>query len=124
MHEALKRGFNFCLVGFGVGVLANASFVIKGTNNVGKGLNNVIMNSTSSINGDIDYVNENSGINKIRNQYFDMALYKPYLIMNYGTVNEDKIKQKGKNRIDDILDVKVNSKSDQEKIRDIIEKMK
>ncbi|HCZ0474487.1 TPA: hypothetical protein O2I47_000921 [Staphylococcus aureus] len=123
MHEALKRGFLiFCLVGFGVGVLANASFVIKGTNNVGKGLNNVIMNSTSSINGDIDYVNENSGINKIRNQYFDMALYKPYLIMNYGTVNEDKIKQKGKNRIDDILDVKVNSKSDQEKIRDIIEK--
>ncbi|HCY1617220.1 TPA: hypothetical protein O1G92_002761, partial [Staphylococcus aureus] len=123
MHEALKRGFLiFCLIGFGVGVLANASFVIKGTNNVGKGLNNVIMNSTSSINGDIDYVNENSGINKIRNQYFDMALYKPYLIMNYGTVNEDKIKQKGKNRIDDILDVKVNSKSDQEKIRDIIEK--
>ena len=54
------------------------------------------MNSTSSINGDIDYVNENSGINKIRNQYFDMALYKPYLIMNYGTVNEDKIKNKGK----------------------------
>lgn len=123
MHEALKRGFLiFCLIGFGVGVLANASFVIKGTNNVGKGLNNVIMNSTSSINGDVDYVNENSGVNKIRNQYFDMTLYKPYLIMNYGTVNEEKIKNKGKKRIDDILDIKVNSKSDQEKIEDIIEK--
>ncbi|EZT79171.1 CD3337/EF1877 family mobilome membrane protein, partial [Staphylococcus aureus] len=38
MAEALKRGFLiFCLIGFGVGVLANASFIIKGTNNVGKG---------------------------------------------------------------------------------------
>ncbi|UMT78662.1 hypothetical protein ML436_02735 [Staphylococcus roterodami] len=117
MHEALKRGFLiFCLIGFGVGVLANASFVIKGTNNVGKGLNNVIMNSTSSINGDIDYVNENSGINKIRNQYFDMALYKPYLIMNYGTVNEEKIKQKGKNRIDDILNIKVKDEKTEKEV--------
>ena len=123
MHEALKRGFLiFCLIGFGVGVLANASFVIKGTNNVGKGLNNVIMNSTSSINGDIDYVNENSGINKIRNQYFDMALYKPYLIMNYGTVNEDKIKNKGKNRIDNILDVKVKDEKTEKEVKYKIDK--
>ncbi|HDF0610409.1 TPA: hypothetical protein PEC17_002598 [Staphylococcus aureus] len=121
MHEALKRGFLiFCLIGFGVGVLANASFVIKGTNNVGKGLNNVIMNSTSSINGDIDYVNENSGVNKIRNQYFDMALYKPYLIMNYGTVNEEEIKNKGKNRIDDILDIKVKDKKSDEDLKKIV----
>ncbi|MCT2557163.1 hypothetical protein N2034_13455, partial [Staphylococcus aureus] len=117
MHESLNRGFLiFCLIGFGVGVLANASFVIKGTNNVGKGLNNVIMNSTSSINGDIDYVNENSGINKIRNQYFDMALYKPYLIMNYGTVNEEKIKNKGKNRIDDILGIKVKDEKTEKEV--------
>ncbi|HDP5859499.1 TPA: hypothetical protein P6V18_001225 [Staphylococcus aureus] len=116
MNEALKRGFLiFCLIGFGVGVLANASYVIKGTNNVGKGLNNIIMNSTSSINGDVDYVNENSGINKIRNQYFDITLYKPYLIMNYGTVNEASIKKKDKKRIDDILDIKVKDKDTQGK---------
>lgn len=122
MHEALKRGFLiFCLIGFGVGVLANASFVIKGTNNVGKGLNNVIMNSTSSINGDIDYVNENSGVNKIRNQYFDMALYKPYLIMNYGTVNEDKIKNKGKKRIDNILDIKVKDEKTEKEVKEKID---
>ncbi|HDD0305404.1 TPA: hypothetical protein O9439_001559 [Staphylococcus aureus] len=115
MAEALKRGFLiFCLIGFGVGVLANASFIIKGTNNVGKGLNNVIMNSTSAINGNVDYVNENSGINKIRNQYFDMTLYKPYLIMNYGTVNEEAIKKKDNKRIDNILDIKVTDKKTQQ----------
>ncbi|HDJ3668554.1 TPA: hypothetical protein PQB63_002613, partial [Staphylococcus aureus] len=116
MAEALKRGFLiFCLIGFGVGVLANASFIIKGTNNVGKGLNNVIMNSTSAINGNVDYTNENSGINKIRNQYFDITLYKPYLIMNYGTVNEDAIKKKDNKRIDDILDIKVKDKDSESK---------
>ena len=120
-QEALKRAFLiFCLVGFGIGILANASNVIKVTNNIGKGLNNVIMNSTSSINDHVDYENESSGLNKIRNQYFDMTLYKPYLIMNYGTVNEEKIKAKNKKRIDDILDIKVTKKADEEKIKDII----
>ncbi|HDE7762627.1 TPA: hypothetical protein PDZ75_002824, partial [Staphylococcus aureus] len=127
MAEALKRGFLiFCLIGFGVGVLANASFIIKGTNNVGKGLNNVIMNSTSAINGNVDYVNENSGINKIRNQYFDMTLYKPYLIMNYGTVNEETIKKKDNKRIDNILDIKVKDKKTQQdrdsKVKDEVTK--
>ncbi|HBI9153873.1 TPA: hypothetical protein I2170_RS14235, partial [Staphylococcus aureus] len=78
-------------------------------------LNNVIMNSTSAINGNVDYTNENSGINKIRNQYFDITLYKPYLIMNYGTVNEDAIKKKDNKRIDDILDIKVKDKDSESK---------
>ncbi|WP_158177221.1 CD3337/EF1877 family mobilome membrane protein [Staphylococcus aureus] len=121
MQEALRRGFLiFALIGIGIGVLGNAGTVIKGTNNVGKGLNNVIMNSTSALGGDVDYVNENSGINKIRNQYFDMTLYKPYLIMNYGTVNESKIKEKGKNRIDDILSIRVNKESEQKEVENII----
>ncbi|WP_215388235.1 CD3337/EF1877 family mobilome membrane protein [Staphylococcus aureus] len=123
MQEALRRGFLiFALIGIGVGVLSNASTVIKGTNNVGKGLNNVIMNSTSALGGDVDYVNENSGINKIRNQYFDMTLYKPYLIMNYGTVNEDSIKKKSKERIDNILDIKVKDESSEKRLKDKIDK--
>ncbi|WPF96931.1 hypothetical protein SE116_11495 [Staphylococcus aureus] len=117
VQEALRRGFLiFALIGIGVGVLGNAGSVIKGTNNVGKGLNNVIMNSTSALGGDVDYVNENSGINKIRNQYFDMTLYKPYLIMNYGTVNEESIKKKSKERIDNILDIKVKDKDSETKL--------
>ncbi|WP_046838231.1 CD3337/EF1877 family mobilome membrane protein, partial [Staphylococcus succinus] len=104
VREALRRGFLiFCLIGFGVGILANAGSIIRGTNAIGKDLNNIIMNSTSSINGNIDYVNENSGLNNIRNQYFDMTIYRTYLVMNYGTVNEKEIKEKGKDRIDDIL---------------------
>ncbi|HDH6082991.1 MULTISPECIES: CD3337/EF1877 family mobilome membrane protein [Staphylococcus] len=122
MQEALKRGvLIFALIGIGVGVLGNASSVIRGTNNVGKSLNNVIMNSTSAIGGDVDYQNENSGINKIRNQYFDMTLYKPYLIMNYGTVNEDSIKQKSKERIDNILDIKIKDKESENSLKEKID---
>lgn len=103
-REALKRAFLImCLIGFGVGILANAGNIIRGTNNIGKDLNNIIMNSTSSIDGNIDYIHENSGMNHIRNQLFDMTIYRTYLVMNYGTVDEKEIKAKGKDRIDNIL---------------------
>ncbi|PTJ92261.1 CD3337/EF1877 family mobilome membrane protein [Staphylococcus simulans] len=121
-REAIKRGFLiFCLVGFGVGILANAGTIIRGTNNLGKDLNNIIMNSTSSIDGNVDYLNENSGMNHIRNQYFDMTVYRTYLVMNYGTVNEKDIKAKGKDRIDNILKEDF-SKDGKEKIDNIIKK--
>ncbi|MDG4943475.1 hypothetical protein OSX66_06165 [Staphylococcus agnetis] len=121
-RETIKRGFLiFCLVGFGVGILANAGTIIRGTNNLGKDLNNIIMNSTSSIDGNVDYLNENSGMNHIRNQYFDMTVYRTYLVMNYGTVNEEDIKAKGKDRIDNILKEDF-SKDGKEKIDNIIKK--
>ncbi|WP_239733432.1 hypothetical protein [Mammaliicoccus sp. J-M41] len=105
-REALKRGFLiFCLIGFGVGVLANAAPIIKGTNNIGKEINNIVLNSTTAINGDVDYVNENSGMNKIRNQYFNMTIYRTYLMMNYDTVNEKEIKKKNEERVDNLLDL-------------------
>ncbi|HDI8266994.1 TPA: hypothetical protein PPA27_002767, partial [Staphylococcus aureus] len=44
-----------------------------------------------------------SGMNHIRNQLFDMTIYRTYLVMNYGTVDEKEIKAKGKDRIDNIL---------------------
>lgn len=119
-REALKRAFLiFCLVGFGIGVLGNASWIMQGTNNVGKSFSNVIMNSTSSINGDVDYVHEMSGLNKIRNQYFDMTIYNTYLMMNYDTVNVDDIKKENKKRIDDILDQKMNKKGE-DKVNELI----
>nr|MBO8492380.1 hypothetical protein [Staphylococcus aureus] len=34
---------------------------------------------------------------------FDMTIYRTYLVMNYGTVDEKEIKAKGKDRIDNIL---------------------
>ncbi|EPW8778124.1 CD3337/EF1877 family mobilome membrane protein, partial [Staphylococcus aureus] len=121
-REALKRAFLImCLIGFGVGILANAGNIIRGTNNIGKDLNNIIMNSTSSIDGNIDYIHENSGMNHIRNQLFDMTIYRTYLVMNYGTVDEKEIKAKGKDRIDNILKQDF-SKKGEEKTKEIIEK--
>ncbi|SCT28392.1 CD3337/EF1877 family mobilome membrane protein [Staphylococcus caeli] len=119
-REALKRGFLiFCLVGFGVGILGNAGSIIKGTNNIGKDINNIVMNSTTAINDNVDYVNENSGMNKIRNQYFNMTIYRTYLMMNYDTVNEQKIKEKNKKRVGDLLKLEPN-KDNEDDIEDII----
>lgn len=121
-REALKRAFLiFCLVGFGIGVLGNASWIMQSTNNLGKSFSNVIMNSTSSINGDVDYVHEMSGLNKIRNQYFDMTVYNTYLMMNYDTVNVDDIKKENKKRVDDILDKKLD-KDGEDEVDDIVKK--
>ena len=89
-REALKSVFNYVFDWFCVGILANAGNIIRGTNNIGKDLNNIIMNSTSSIDGNIDYIHENSGMNHIRNQLFDMTIYRTYLVMNYGTVDEKR----------------------------------
>ncbi|HDE8874442.1 TPA: hypothetical protein PD474_001431 [Staphylococcus aureus] len=119
-REALKRGFLiFCLIGFGVGVLGNASSIIKGTNNIGKDINNIVMNSTTAINDNVDYINENAGMNKIRNQYFNMTIYRTYLMMNYDTVNEENIKEKNKKRVDDLLKLEPSEKNE-DKIEDLI----
>ena len=41
-----------CLIGFGVGILARIQVILRrGTNNIGEDLNNIIMDSTSSIGG-------------------------------------------------------------------------
>ncbi|MWU72811.1 CD3337/EF1877 family mobilome membrane protein [Staphylococcus aureus] len=125
-REALKRAFLiFCLVGFGVGVLGNAGNIIRMSNGIGKDFNNVIMNSTTSINQNVDYKNEESGMNYIRNQFFDMTIYRTYLMMNYGSVDENQIKDKGKDRIDNILklDFSKNSEKDlKEKVKFEVEK--
>ncbi|MCL9747036.1 hypothetical protein M5Z05_11350, partial [Staphylococcus aureus] len=114
-REALKRAFLiFCLVGFGVGVLGNAGNIIRMSNGIGKDFNNVIMNSTTSINQNVDYKNEESGMNYIRNQFFDMTIYRTYLMMNYGSVDENQIKDKGKERIDNILKLDFDKKSEKQ----------
>lgn len=119
-REALKRGFLiFCLIGFGVGVLGNASSIIKGTNNIGKDINNIVMNSTTAINDNVDYINENAGMNKIRNQYFNMTIYRTYLMMNYDTVNEQNIKKKNKERVDNLLKLEPSEKNE-EKINRLV----
>lgn len=114
-REALKRAFLIiCLIGFGVGVLGNAGTIIRVSNSLGQDLNNIVMNSTSSINQDVDYKNSQSGVNHIRNEFFDMTVYRTYLMMNYGSVDENAIKEKGKERIDDVLKLDFGKKSDKD----------
>ncbi|MFP4928116.1 CD3337/EF1877 family mobilome membrane protein, partial [Staphylococcus pseudintermedius] len=114
-REALKRAFLIiCLIGFGVGVLGNAGTIIRASNSLGQDLNNIVMNSTSSINQGVDYKNSQSGVNHIRNEFFDMTVYRTYLMMNYGSVDENAIKEKGKDRIDNILKLDFSKKSEKD----------
>ena len=64
-------------------------------------------------------------MNHIRNQLFDMTIYRTYLVMNYGTVDEKEIKAKGKDRIDNILKLDYDKKSEKELddiVKDEVEK--
>ncbi|MEC0723126.1 hypothetical protein P8882_23260 [Bacillus haynesii] len=44
----------------------------------------------------------------LRNQYFDISVYKPYLTMNYGTTDEAKLTKDDKDRITNLLEYKLN----------------
>lgn len=46
----------------------------------------------------------------LRNQYFDISVYKPYLTMNYGTTDEAKLTKDDKDRITNLLEYKLNKR--------------
>ena len=115
--------------------MANASFLIKSMNAIsnetqgylvdaGNGLLEVFENDREGVYAGINDIDENNKLNGalsvMRNVYFDLALKRPYLLINYGTTqekninNNDKIKDLGfgfdqYNRVDRMLAFKLNS---------------
>ncbi|MBJ8031249.1 CD3337/EF1877 family mobilome membrane protein [Bacillus cereus group sp. N21] len=57
----------------------------------------------------------------LRNTYFDLVVYKSYLLMNYGTPDEKKILKEDKNRIKNLLEYKTNKDGYKEREK-IVEK--
>ncbi|MEM4997439.1 hypothetical protein WKH56_33125 [Priestia sp. SB1] len=106
----------------------NAGFYLKAMNSLSDASQVVIMKTgTPLADADIKPGKELEGsVTLLRNNFFDLAVYRPYLLMNYGTTNEKTINKKqnvkkdSRNRIDELLALK-NSKEGYEKKKEIVQ---
>lgn len=128
--ESIRKFLLFIIVLVVAGYwIANASFLIKSMNaisnetqgylvNAGNGLLEIFENDREGVYSAINDIDEddklNGAMSVMRNVYFDLALKRPYLLINYGTTeendinNNDKVKDLGfgfdqYNRVDRML---------------------
>ncbi|MFE6919399.1 CD3337/EF1877 family mobilome membrane protein, partial [Streptomyces rubiginosohelvolus] len=88
-----------------------AGWFLKAMNNVSSEVQGLIMKSGTLFNDERDIAQGEElegSIALLRNQYFDIAVYKPYLNMNYGMTDESKITKDDKDRITKLLEYKLN----------------
>ncbi|WP_303447813.1 hypothetical protein [Oceanobacillus profundus] len=134
--ESIRKFLLFIIVLVVAGYwMANASFLIKSMNAIsnetqgylvdaGNDLLEIFENDREGVYAGINNIDENDKLNGalsvMRNVYFDLALKRPYLLINYGTTeqkdinNNDKVKDLGfgfdqYNRVDRMLAFKLNS---------------
>ncbi|MBW7635126.1 hypothetical protein K1I48_16855 [Bacillus licheniformis] len=133
--EAMRRSILFLVVLIiGGWYMSNAGYVMKALNALSVEAQGKLLNAGNGLLGiakDEGRFVEASNIEKgkemegtiavMRNLYFDLALKKPYMIVNFGEANEKKINEKGRddkggmNRVDKLLSYKLSS--DGEKAR-------
>lgn len=101
-------------LGMFVGIFVLATFffnhggtVIKEFNAVNNNTQASVLNVGTFITGMSDEIPEDQtkeGVTAmIRNTYFNLAVLRPYLLMNYGTTNEEALLKDDPNRLDNIL---------------------
>ncbi|MGV7002512.1 CD3337/EF1877 family mobilome membrane protein [Priestia megaterium] len=106
----------------------NSSFYLKAMNSLSNATQVVIMKTgTPLANADIPAGKELEGsVALLRNNFFDLAVYRPYLLMNYGTTNEKTIlkkqndKKDKRDRIEELLALK-QTKEGYEKKKEIVQ---
>ncbi|WP_415617026.1 CD3337/EF1877 family mobilome membrane protein [Liquorilactobacillus hordei] len=90
--------------------------LMKGVNTISGGLQGSFLKAGLVFDGSSQNIDSNqpeAGTTAVlRNTYFDTAVYRPYLLMNYGTTDEKAITKNNSNRIDDLLKQKKDSGSD------------
>lgn len=109
----------------GVSVLwfSNAGYYLKTMNNVSNEVQGQVMKAGIPFSGDkVTKGKELEGsLAILRNTYFDLVVYKSYLLMNYGTPDEKKILKDDKDRIKNLLEYKTNKDGYKEREK-IVEK--
>lgn len=89
--------------------------LMKGVNTISGGLQGSFLKAALVFDGSSQNIDSNqpeAGTTAVlRNTYFDTAVYRPYLLMNYGTTDEKAITKNNSNRIDDLLKQKKDSGS-------------
>ncbi|MEC1900721.1 CD3337/EF1877 family mobilome membrane protein [Bacillus atrophaeus] len=138
--EAMRRSILFILVLVIGGLwMSNAGYYMKALNalsveaqgkllKAGNGLVGIVRDEGNfSDSSKIEKGKEMEGtIAVMRNVYFDIALKKPYLIVNYDQTNEKKINEEGNekdklNRIDKLLSFKLSKEGEEAKLKYIKE---
>lgn len=135
--EAIRRSVLFITVMFIGGLwMSNAGYYMKALNALSVEAQGKLLVAGNGFVGMVkdegNYV-DNSQIEKgkemegtvaiLRNVYFNLALKKPYLIVNYDETSEKKINEKvsdekgGVNRIDKLLSYKLSAEGEREKLK-------
>lgn len=108
----LLKGLKTIAVFVGVFVLASFFFqyggtVIKGVNASNDSIQSSILAVGTMLTGDSEEIPEDQtkeGVTAIiRNTYFNLAVYRPYLLMNYGTTDAEKLTKDDPDRLDNLL---------------------
>lgn len=137
--EAMRRSILFiCVMVIGGLWMSNAGYYMKALNalsveaqgkllTAGNGLVGIVQDEGNFADGSaIEKGKEMEGtVAVMRNLYFDMALMKPFLIVNFGETSEAKINEKGDSksklsRVDKLLSYKL-SKEGEEAKKDYID---
>lgn len=126
MSEALSLFLRIMLV-FVVASLwiDNANFYVKTANNLSEELQGKVVSLSTFFTQDYGSINSGEEMlgttTMMRNTYFQAVVYRPYLIMNYGTTLENGsedtqgLLDEDENRIDKMLAVKKGSAGDKER---------
>lgn len=107
----------------------NSSYYLKAMNNLSSASQVQIMKAgTPFASTEIKEGEELDGsVAILRNTFFDLTVYKPMLLMNYGTTNEETITKKDKKRIENLVSLKATEEGYKEKnsiVQDEVEKLK
>jgi len=90
--------------------------LMKGVNTISGGLQGSFLKAALVFDGSSQNIDSNqpeAGTTAVlRNTYFDTAVYRPYLLMNYGTTDKKAITKNNSDRIDNLLKQKKDSGSD------------
>lgn len=91
--------------------------LVNMANDISKDGQSVFMSANDTLaNKHVEKGNEkDSTVANIRNYYFKTTVEKPYLLMNYGSVNHDEINSKKKNRIEELLTLKQNEEGNKQR---------
>ncbi|MBA5715628.1 hypothetical protein DT035_12540 [Bacillus subtilis] len=133
--EAMRRSILFiCVMVIGGLWMSNAGYYMKALNALSVEAQGKLLTAGNGLVGivqDEGNFADSSGIEKgkemegtvavMRNLYFDMALMKPFLIVNFGETSEGKINEKGDSksklsRVDKLLSYKLSKEGEKEKL--------
>ncbi|EAG6968646.1 CD3337/EF1877 family mobilome membrane protein [Listeria monocytogenes] len=96
----------FLVLGISFGWFTHSAEYMRGLNKLSGELQGIVMSAGTKLMGseDIPKGQEAEGsLALIRNTFFELTVLDPYLLMNYGTVDQAKIEEKDSERIDVLL---------------------